>query len=162
MVTTSPAPPADEPPLCQSLGRLSVATRGAGLRDVTAAIDRWLAEVAAGDGLLTLFLRHTSASLTVQENASPEVLPDLVDALDRLAPRDLPWRHALEGDDDMPAHVKTTLTGVSLAIPVRAGRMDLGTWQAVYVFEHRDGSNRRDLSLHYLGTRAGVLTPGGA
>ncbi len=161
-MTTTPAPCFDEPPLRQSLGRLAVTTRGASLLDVTAAIDRWLAEEAAGDGLVTLFLRHTSASLTVQENASPEVLPDLVDALDRLAPRGLPWRHDLEGDDDMPAHVKTTLTGVSLAIPVRAGRMDLGTWQAVYVVEHRDGSHRRELSLHYLGTRRGALTPDGA
>lgn len=138
-------------PLRQALGRLVVETRGRALRDVTAALDTWLGEVGAGDGLLTVFLRHTSASLTVQENASPEVLPDLVDALDRLAPRDAPWRHDIEGADDMPAHVKTTLTGVSLAIPVRAGRMDLGTWQAVYVVEHRDRGHRRELSLHWLG-----------
>lgn len=161
-MTSTASPRGDEPRLGQSLGRLSVTTRGPGLLDVTAAIDRWLASEAAGEGLLTLFLRHTSASLTIQENASPEVSPDLVDALDRLAPRDRPWRHDLEGDDDMPAHVKTTLTGVSLAVPVRAGRMDLGTWQAVYVFEHRDGSHRRELSLHFLGTRAGSLTPAGA
>ena len=88
----------------------------------------------------------------IQENASPEVLPDLVDALDRLAPRGHHWRHDLEGDDDMPAHVKTTLTGVSLAVPVLGGRMDLGTWQAVYVMEHRDSGHRRSLTLHYLGT----------
>ncbi len=138
-------------PLWQALGRLVVETRGRTLRDVTAELDAWLGEVGAGDGLLTVFLRHTSASLTVQENASPEVLPDLVDALDRLAPRDAPWRHDLEGADDMPAHVKTTLTGVSLAIPTRAGRMDLGTWQAVYVVEHRDRGHRRELSLHWLG-----------
>lgn len=139
-------------PLRQSLTRLEVTTRPRSLTDVTAEIDRWLGRVDAGEGLLTLFLRHTSASLTVQENASPEVLPDLVDALDRLAPRGAHWRHDLEGDDDMPAHVKTTLTGVSLAIPVIGGRMDLGTWQAVYVVEHRDTGHRRSLTLHFLGT----------
>lgn len=144
--------PSPSPALRQAMTRLDVATRPRGLTDVTAAIDRWLASVGAGEGLLTVFLRHTSASLTIQENASPEVLPDLVDALDRLAPRSHPWRHDLEGDDDMPAHVKTTLTGVSLAIPVAAGRMDLGTWQAVWVVEHRDTGHRRSATLHYLGT----------
>lgn len=139
-------------PLRQATTRLEVATRPRGLVDVTAPIDRWLAAVGAGDGLLTVFLRHTSASLTIQENASPEVLPDLVDALDRLAPRGHPWRHDLEGDDDMPAHVKTTLTGVDRTIPVVAGRMDLGIWQAVWVMEHRDTPHRRSLTLHYLGT----------
>jgi secondary thiamine-phosphate synthase enzyme len=147
----SPVPPPAVAPLRQSTTRLDVATRPRGLADVTGAVDRWLATVGAGDGLLTLFLRHTSASLTIQENASPEVLPDLVDALDRLAPRGRHWRHDLEGDDDMPAHVKTTLTGVSLAVPVLGGRMDLGTWQAVYVMEHRDTGHRRSLTLHWLG-----------
>ena len=147
-MTAEPAVPG----LRQTMTRLDVATRPRGLANVTATVDRWLAEVGAGDGLLTLFLRHTSASLTIQENASPEVLPDLVDALDRLAPRGRHWRHDLEGDDDMPAHVKTTLTGVSLAVPVLGGRMDLGTWQAVYVMEHRDTGHRRSLTLHYLGT----------
>ena len=137
--------------LGQALHRFEIATRPRGLVDVTDAVDRWLAEIGAGSGLVTLLLRHTSASLTIQENASPEVRPDLVDALDRLAPRDHPWRHDLEGDDDMPAHVKTTLTGVSLAIPVVAGRMDLGTWQAIYVMEHRDSGHRRSLTAHYLG-----------
>ncbi|WP_228259587.1 secondary thiamine-phosphate synthase enzyme YjbQ [Siculibacillus lacustris] len=132
-----------------------MATRPRARVDVTAALDRWLAGLGAGDGLLTVFVRHTSASLTVQENASPEVVPDLLDALDRLAPRDAPWRHDLEGDDDMPAHVKSTLTGVSLAVPVRDGRMDLGTWQAVWLLEHRDSAHRRSLALHFIGTRAG-------
>ena len=139
------------PPLRQAVTRLDVATRPRALANVTAEIDRWLRRVGAGDGLLTLFLRHTSASLTIQENASPEVLPDLVDALERLAPRGPHWRHDLEGDDDMPAHVKTSLTGVSLAVPVLGGRMDLGTWQAVYVMEHRDTAHHRSLTLHYLG-----------
>ncbi len=150
--------------LFQATARLAVATRGRGLVDVGADLAGWLDAIGAGDGLLTIFLRHTSASLTVQENASPEVLPDLVDALDRLAPRGRHWRHALEGDDDMPAHVKTTLTGVSLAVPVRAGRMELGTWQTVYVMEHRDRGSTREAALHFIGTSlgTGALTPGGA
>lgn len=139
------------PPLRQAVGRLSVETRGRAMLDVTATIDDWLAGRAAREGLLTVFVRHTSASLTIQENASPEVRPDLVEALDRLAPRDHRWRHDLEGADDMPAHVKTTLTGVSLAIPVLGGRMDLGTWQAVYLMEHRDRGHRREMTLHYAG-----------
>lgn len=146
--------------LFQATARLVVATRGRSLLDVGGDLADWLATIGAGDGLLTIFLRHTSASLTVQENASPEVLPDLVDALDRLAPRGRHWRHALEGDDDMPAHVKTALTDVSLSVPVRAGRMELGTWQTVYVVEHRDRGSTREAALHYLGTRA--ITPGGA
>lgn len=152
-MTTAPSTPA--PPalaLRQALDRLEVSTRGGGASNITTAVDHWLAEIGAGDGLLTLFLRHTSASLTVQENASPEVLPDLCDALDRMAPRGHAWRHDLEGDDDMPAHVKTSLTGVSLAVPVVGGRMDLGTWQAVWLLEHRDRGHRRGLTLHYLGT----------
>ena len=145
---------ADRPPapLRQAVARIAIATRPRSITDATAVLDRWLAEIGAGEGLLTVFLRHTSASLTVQENASPEVLPDLVDALDRLAPRGPHWRHDLEGDDDMPAHVKTMLTGVSLAVPVIGGRLDLGTWQAVHVIEHRDTGHRRSLTLHYLGT----------
>lgn len=143
------APAAD---LGQATSRIAVATAPRAMVDVDAPLARWLAEIGAGDGLLTVFLRHTSASLTVQENASPEVRPDLVDALDRLAPRGAGWRHDLEGDDDMPAHVKTTLTGVSLAVPVRDGRMALGTWQTIFVMEHRDRGHRRDLALHYLGT----------
>lgn len=139
------------PVLRQALGRLAIRTRGRSLHDLTGMIDDWLAEVGAGDGLVTLLLRHTSASLTIQENASPEVRPDLLDALDRLAPRETRWRHALEGDDDMPAHVKTTLTGVTLSLPVRAGRMDLGTWQAVWLIEHRDRGHHRELSLHWSG-----------
>ena len=139
-------------PLVQATTRLAVVTRPRALHDVTAAIDGWLAAEGIGDGLVTVLIRHTSASLTIQENASPEVGPDLVDALDRLAPRGARWRHDLEGDDDMPAHVKTTLTGVTLSIPVRGGRMDLGTWQAVHVIEHRDQGHRRELSLHALGT----------
>ncbi|MEJ1157019.1 secondary thiamine-phosphate synthase enzyme YjbQ [Prosthecomicrobium sp. N25] len=132
--------------------RLVVGTAGRGFVPITAAVDGWLAAARAGTGLVTLFLRHTSASLTIQENTDPDVLADLADALDRLAPADARWRHALEGPDDMPAHVKASLTGVSLAVPVVAGRMDLGTWQAVYVVEHRASPHRRTLTIHYAGT----------
>ncbi len=138
-------------PLRQAITRISTQTRGREMTDVTSAIDGWLRSLDAREGLVTIFLRHTSASLTIQENASPEVRPDLVDALDRLAPRDRNWRHDLEGPDDMPAHVKTTLTGVSLAVPVLDGRLDLGTWQSVYVLEHRDRGHRREITLHFLG-----------
>lgn len=129
-------------------------TRGPGLTDVTRLVAVALSEAQAGDGLATVFVRHTSASLTIQENASPEVLDDLVDALDRLAPRTAGWRHDAEGPDDMPAHVKTMLTGCSLSVPVIAGRPALGTWQAIYLVEHRDRPHERDLIVHFAGTKA--------
>lgn len=138
--------------LRQALGRVDVATRGRSFADATRAIQHWLDEIRAGDGLVTVFIRHTSASLTVQENTDPDVLADLADALDRLAPEAARWRHDTEGPDDMPAHVKTSLTGVSLQVPVVRGRMDLGTWQAIYVAEHRARPHTRSLSLHYLGS----------
>ncbi|HEY0292407.1 MAG TPA: secondary thiamine-phosphate synthase enzyme YjbQ [Hansschlegelia sp.] len=137
----------------QMVARLSVTTRGPGLVDVTAQIADALAAGEAGDGLATIFVRHTSASLTIQENASPEVRDDLVDALDRLAPRNAGWRHDIEGPDDMPAHVKATLTGVSVAVPVLAGRLALGTWQAIYLIEHRDRPHSRELVVHFIGSR---------
>lgn len=120
--------------------------------DVTGRLTRWLGEEGAGDGLLTVFIRHTSASLTIQENADPDVQRDIMDALDRLAPRDAPYRHAMEGPDDMPAHIRAAVTATSLAVPVIGGRLALGTWQAVYVIEHRDRPYRRELALHFLGT----------
>ena len=113
-----------------------------------------LAEGGAGDGLATVFVRHTSASLAIQENASPEVLDDLVDALDRLAPRGAGWRHDLEGPDDMPAHVRAMLTGVSLAIPVIGGRLALGTWQGIFLVEHRDRPHDREIVVHFVGSKA--------
>jgi len=140
------------PALRQALGRYTVETRGRGATDLTAALRAWLAELGVGDGLLTVFLQHTSASLTVQENTDPDVRRDLLDALDRMAPEAASWRHDLEGPDDMPAHIKSSLTGVSLAVPVVAGRPDLGTWQAVYLLEHRRRPHRRTVSLHYIGT----------
>jgi len=140
--------------LDQAFGTLHVDTRGAGLTLITEDMRRWLIEIAALDGLLTLFIRHTSASLLIQENADPDVQTDLVNALDRLAPRDAPYLHTIEGDDDMPAHVKAALTATSLSIPVRAGRMVLGIWQGIYVAEHRDRPHAREIVLHFIGTRA--------
>jgi len=141
--------------LGQAIETLSVETRGPGLTDRTAAIGSWLGRIGAQDGLLTLFIRHTSASLLIQENADPDVHTDLLEALERLAPRDRPYVHDVEGPDDMPAHIKTALTATSLSIPVKAGRMVLGTWQGVYVFEHRDRPHRREVVLQYLGTFGG-------
>jgi secondary thiamine-phosphate synthase enzyme len=103
------------------------------------------------NGLLTVFCRHTSASLLIQENADPDVRRDLLTALDRLAPREAGYVHSTEGPDDMPAHIRTMLSGVSLSIPVVDGQMVLGTWQGVYLAEHRDRPHARDLILHLIG-----------
>ncbi len=130
---------------------LPVVTRGEGAYEFTGQINDWLASIGAVEGLLTLFIRHTSASLTIQENADPDVRRDLVDALSRLAPQDAPYRHVMEGPDDMPAHIKSAITGVHLTIPVRAGAPVLGTWQGVYVLEHRRRAHRREVALHFLG-----------
>ncbi|MEZ5841276.1 MAG: secondary thiamine-phosphate synthase enzyme YjbQ [Hyphomicrobiales bacterium] len=138
--------------LGQSLGRLEFTTRGRGFLDITAELGCFLAGRRAIDGLLTVFLRHTSASLTIQENADPDVLADLGTALDRLAPENAGWRHTMEGPDDMPAHIKAALTGVSLAIPVMDGRLELGTWQGVYLVEHRSRPHLRGVTAHFLGT----------
>jgi secondary thiamine-phosphate synthase enzyme len=105
----------------------------------------------AREGMVTLFIRHTSASLTIQENADPSVLEDLTTALDRLAPEDAGWSHDTEGPDDMPAHVKTMLTATSLQIPVLDGDLALGTWQAVYLIEHRARAHRREIVLQFAG-----------
>lgn len=144
----------DDPdlPLRQRKATLSVRTESRGATDLTATLAEWLRTSRAGDGLLILFLRHTSAALTIQENTDPDVLADLADALDRMAPERAPWRHDCEGPDDMPAHVKSSLLGVSLAIPVEDGRMILGTWQAVYCIENRASPHGREVSLHYVGT----------
>ncbi len=131
---------------------LPVATRGAGFTDITRRTADWLKEIEAGSGTLTLFIRHTSASLVIQENTDPDVQRDLIDALATLAPEDRDWRHSLEGPDDMPAHVKVMLTNVSLTIPVIDGRMALGTWQAIYVAEHRSAAHRREVVLSWIGT----------
>jgi secondary thiamine-phosphate synthase enzyme len=138
--------------LGQAMGELELETPGPGFTDITGRLTTWLGEIAADEGLLTVFIRHTSASLTIQENADPDVQADIVDALSRLAPADAGYRHDTEGSDDMPAHIKAALTSTSLAIPVIGGRTTLGTWQGVYVIEHRARPHRRTLTLHFLGT----------
>ncbi|NVK34049.1 MAG: YjbQ family protein [Rhodobacteraceae bacterium] len=134
------------------MGRMMVSTRGDGFVAITDGLNHWLSENQVRDGLLTLFLCHTSASLTIQENTDPDVQADIVDALDRLAPQNVAYRHAMEGADDMPAHIKTVLCGVSLQVPVVNARLDLGTWQAVYVVEHRARAHQRSITMHYLGS----------
>ena len=135
----------------QALGRFTVETPGPGFTDITEPVVRWTAATDIASGLLTLFCRHTSASLTIQENADPDVRRDLTAALDRLAPRGAPYAHRAEGPDDMPAHIRTMLTGASLSIPVVGGRLALGTWQGIYLIEHRDAPHRREIVLHVTG-----------
>ena len=136
----------------QALHRLTVATAGPGLYDVTEPLADLVRAQAIADGLLTVFIQHTSASLTVQENADPDVLRDLTDFFRRLVPEDTQrYRHVTEGPDDMPGHIRAALTSTQIAIPVQRGRLALGTWQAVYVFEHRAGRFQRHLALHLLG-----------
>jgi secondary thiamine-phosphate synthase enzyme len=126
--------------------------RGRGLYDFTTEVARWLGESGIRDGLLTLFVRHTSASLIVQENADPDVQCDLERFLARLVPEHDPiYRHTLEGPDDMPAHVRAALTLTQLSIPVRDGHMVLGTWQGIYLYEHRRSSHRRQVAGHLIG-----------
>ncbi|MBL0405713.1 YjbQ family protein [Microvirga aerilata] len=132
-------------------GRLLVETDGQGLTEITEAVSRWVFGTGILHGLLTVFCRHTSASLIIQENADPDVRRDLMTAFDRLAPRDAGYIHAAEGPDDMPAHIRTVLSGVSLSIPVMEGQMVLGTWQGLYLAEHRDRPHRRDLIVHLIG-----------
>ena len=132
-------------------GRLLVETEGQGLVEITEAVSRWVFGTGILHGLLTIFCRHTSASLLIQENADPDVRLDLMAAFDRLAPRDTAYIHSVEGPDDMPAHIRTVLSGVSLNIPVLEGQMVLGTWQGIYLVEHRDRPHSRDLILHLIG-----------
>ncbi|WP_240539850.1 secondary thiamine-phosphate synthase enzyme YjbQ [Salinarimonas soli] len=135
----------------QATARFTVRTPGPGFMDITSAAAEVVARSGIADGLLTLFCRHTSASLTIQENADPDVRADLMTALDGLAPRDAGYVHSLEGPDDMPAHIRTMLTGVSLAIPIVGGRMALGTWQGIYLVEHRDRPHAREIVGHVMG-----------
>jgi secondary thiamine-phosphate synthase enzyme len=134
---------------------LTLQTSGESFVDITGETEEFVAEAGAVSGLVTLFLRHTSASLTIQENADPDVLRDLVTALRRLAPADGGWRHTTEGPDDMPAHIKTMLTATSLQIPVVDGELMLGTWQAIYLIEHRARAHQREVVLQFIG-EAGV------
>ncbi len=130
---------------------LAVETSAAGFFEITGEAVRFLDRIKARDGALLLFIRHTSASLVIQENADADVRTDLVTALSRLAPADAGWVHDIEGPDDMPAHVKSMLNGVSLHVPVSGGRMALGTWQGIYVAEHREHRHRREVVLQFLG-----------
>ena len=136
----------------QAVTSFTVNTRGKGLYEFTADVERWLAAEAVHTGLVTLFIRHTSASLTIQENADPDVVADLNDWFGRLvAERDPHFRHTLEGPDDMPAHIRAALTATQLSVPVMNGRMALGTWQGIYVFEHRRAPHRRTIAAHCIG-----------
>lgn len=135
----------------QASGRLLVETTGQGFIDLTEAVSRWIFATGILHGLLTVFCRHTSASLTIQENADPDVRKDLLTAFDRLAPRDAPYVHDTEGPDDMPAHIRTMLSGSSLGIPVLEGQLALGTWQGLYLVEHRDSPHRREIVFHLIG-----------
>jgi secondary thiamine-phosphate synthase enzyme len=132
---------------------LVIDTPGVGFTDITRDVAQFVAQAATRSGVLLLFLRHTSASLVIQENADPDVLHDLGGALARLAPADAGWVHDAEGPDDMPAHVKAMLTGVSLHIPVVEGRLALGTWQGIYLAEHRARPHRREIVLQFVGSR---------
>lgn len=135
----------------QRTGILSIETRGEGFAEIGADLNGWLHQIGANEGLVTLFLRHTSASLTIQENADPAVCADLLEALRRIAPQDHPYRHNVEGPDDMPSHIRAMLTSVSLQIPVVAGTPLLGTWQGIFVIEHRATPRRREVAVHFLG-----------
>jgi secondary thiamine-phosphate synthase enzyme len=135
----------------QAQHTLLVHSRGRGLVEFTGEAAGWLDSVEAGDGLLTLFCRHTSASLLVQENADPDVRTDLEAFFDRLAPEGGDYVHDAEGPDDMPAHIRAALTQTQLSIPVSEGRMALGTWQGIYLFEHRRAPHGRKVALHYIG-----------
>jgi secondary thiamine-phosphate synthase enzyme len=130
---------------------LTIDTPGEGFIDITAEVRDFAGKAAARDGAILLFLRHTSASLTIQENADPDVLRVLTSALRHLAPRDFGWIHDTEGPDDMPAHVRTMLTGVSLQIPIIRGQLALGTWQGIYLIEHRARPHRRQILLQFTG-----------
>jgi secondary thiamine-phosphate synthase enzyme len=133
---------------------LTIESSGEGFVDFSDEVRTFVAEAGLRAGMVTLFVRHTSASLTIQENADPDVLTDLSTALHRLAPRDGGWIHDAEGPDDMPAHIRTMLTATSLQVPVIDGRLALGTWQGIYLIEHRARPHRREIVMQAVGTRA--------
>ncbi|GIK47697.1 MAG: secondary thiamine-phosphate synthase enzyme YjbQ [Hyphomonadaceae bacterium] len=135
----------------QAFHTLSIQTRGKGLYEITPDLRAWLARERFQDGLLTLFCRHTSASLLITENADPDVRADLAAYFERIAPEDGPYAHDAEGSDDMPAHIRAALTQTHLSIPVRGGAPLLGTWQGVYLFEHRRAPHARETVLHFIG-----------
>lgn len=135
----------------QQVGEIRVDTRGKGLYDITREVAQWTAARTEGIALLTLFCRHTSASLTIQENYDPDVVGDIARFFERLVPENpRDYEHTLEGPDDMPAHIRTVLSGVNLSIPVVNGKLSLGTWQGIYLFEHRRQPHTRSVVLHLL------------
>ncbi len=137
----------------QHTWHLRVRTSGKGLYEITQQVAGWVDGTGVSNGLVTVFVRHTSASLLIQENADPDVVRDLNDFLSRLAPEDEKlYRHTAEGPDDMPAHIRAALTPTQISIPVLDGRLALGTWQGIYLFEHRDRSQHRDIVLHLIGS----------
>jgi secondary thiamine-phosphate synthase enzyme len=133
---------------------LAIDSGGEGFTEITAEVKQFIERSKAGDGVLLLYLRHTSASLVIQENADPDVQTDLVTSLRLLAPDSGPWVHKVEGPDDMPAHIKSMLNGVSLHVPVLGGALALGTWQGIYLVEHRARTHRREVILQFVGKRA--------
>lgn len=135
----------------QASARITVATPGQGFTDITEAVAAFVAESGIRSGLVSVFCRHTSASLTIQENADPDVRVDLMTALDGFAPRHGQYVHGMEGPDDMPAHIRAMLTDSGLTVPLRDGRLALGTWQGIYLIEHRDRGHRREIALHAVG-----------
>lgn len=137
--------------MIQAVQNLEISTRGKGLYEFTADLSEWVMRQKMQTGLLTVFCRHTSASLLIQENADPTVRHDIKAYFDRIAPENGPYDHNYEGPDDMPAHLKTALTQVQLSIPVMKGDLALGTWQGVYLFEHRVHPHRRQIVLHLIG-----------
>jgi secondary thiamine-phosphate synthase enzyme len=132
---------------------LTVETPGEGFVEITRDVAGFLQQVGAGDGVLFGYIRHTSASLVVQENADPDVQTDLTTALRRIAPTNAGWVHATEGPDDMPAHIKAMVNGVSLHVPVTGGKLALGTWQGIYVAEHRARPHRREVMVQFVGSK---------
>ena len=138
--------------LRQALHELTISTRGRGFYDFTGQIQGWISKNGFKNGLVTLHLQHTSASLLIQENADPDVRRDLEAFFERLIPDGDPlFVHTMEGDDDMPAHIRTALTAVNLSVPIRDGSMTLGTWQGIYLWEHRRRAHSRCVTLHFIG-----------
>jgi len=152
-VSTQSSPIVSVAPEIIATTKVVIDTCGQGFTEITQEVTRFITEAKAKDGALFLFMRHTSASLVIQENADPDVRTDLTIALDRLAPADAGWIHDVEGPDDMPAHIKTMLTDVSMHVPVIAGALALGTWQGVYVAEHRARPHRREIMLQFIGSK---------
>jgi secondary thiamine-phosphate synthase enzyme len=135
----------------QAFHTVTVKTNGPGLYEFTETLEKFLGSENARDGLVTCFIGHTSASLLIQENADPDVQKDLQTFFAHLAKNGLNYRHTAEGPDDMPSHIRSALTQTSIGIPVQGGKAGLGTWQGLYLFEHRDAPHRRDVLLHFIG-----------